>query len=105
MQWPTGHHTKSDLLPTLPKTKPGEQFVAGGAGKSASLLSLTLQSNVRHKSRGTKRLGCGKCPLSPIKGDRKKINRLDNLEKFHFLNIFWDVFHVQSHFRIPFAVT
>lgn len=55
------------------------------------ILSFSLQSNVRHKSHETKRLGRHKCPLSAIKGDREEENRQDNLERLCLLDSFQDL--------------
>ena len=55
-----------------------------------------LKWNVKHKSQETKRLGHHKCPLSWIKGDREKKNRLDDLERLYLLDSFQDTHFTKS---------
>lgn len=69
----TGQLTVSlTCLPSCPRANLVISSWLRVAGESIVIvLYFLLQPNVRHKSHGTKRLGCGKCPLSLIKGDRR----------------------------------
>ena len=55
-----------------------------------------LQSNVKHKSQETKRLGHHKCPLTWIKGAKEKKNGQDDLERFYLLDSFQDTRFTKS---------
>ena len=80
----------------LPGTKPWWKVHGCGNIWTHFFSFFPPQSNVKHKSQETKRLGHHKCPLSWIKGDREKKNRQDDLERFYLLDSFQDAHFIKS---------